>query len=62
MQLREGKSRLADVHQVISATKRLRWLDIEMIEGDPDEIKARLDKLCKIPRLEQIVVAKPLTA
>jgi hypothetical protein len=50
VQLREAQTKLEDVHQVIPATQRLRWLEIEEIEGEPEEIKATLDEACKIPR------------
>jgi len=62
VQLRKAKTKLEDVHQVIPATKRLRWLDIEVIEGDPQEIKARLDEACKIPGPQRVSVARPLAA
>ena len=50
VKLEKMGTKLEDVHQVIPATKRLRWLEIEEIEGEPEEIKARLDEACKIPR------------
>ena len=50
VQLREAQTKLEDVPQVIPATQRLRWLEIEEIEGEPEEIKATLDKACQIPR------------
>jgi hypothetical protein len=51
VRLHESGTKLEDVQQIISATQRLRWLDIEEIEGKPEEIKAALDEACKIPRL-----------
>jgi hypothetical protein len=57
--LTESGTKLEDVHQVIPATKRLHWLDIEEIEGEPDEIKARLDEACQIPRPQKVSVVKP---
>ena len=60
--LKKAGTRLEDVHQVIPAKKRLRWLEIEEIEGEPEEIKARLDEACKIPRPQQVSVVKPVTA
>ena len=62
VQLREAKTKLEDVHLVIPATKRLRWLEVEVIEGDPEEIKARLDEACKIPRPQRVSIAKPIAA
>ena len=62
VQLREGNTKLENVHQVIPATKRLRWLGIEEIEGDPEEIKARLDEACQIPRPQKVALAKPRVA
>ena len=55
----ESGTKLEDVHQVIPATKLLRWLEIEAIEGEPDEIKARLDEACQIPRPQKVSVVKP---
>jgi len=60
--LKKAGARLKDVHTVIPATKRLRWLDIEEIEGDPEEIKAALDEACQIPWLQPVPVKKPLLA
>ena len=54
VQLRKAQTKLADVSQVIPATKRLRWLEIEEIPGDPEEIKARLDEACQIPRPQPV--------
>ena len=62
VQLREAKTKLEDVHQVIPATKRLRWLEIEEIDGDPEDIKADLDKACKMPWLQPVPVKKPVVA
>ncbi len=60
--LKKAGTRLEDVHQVIPAKKRLRWLEIEEIEGEPEEIKARLDEACKIPRPQPVSIAKPVVA
>lgn len=62
VQLQKAKTKLQDVHQVIPATKRLRWLDIEEIEGDPAEIKAALDEACQIPKPQKVSITKPLSA
>jgi hypothetical protein len=50
VKLEKAGTKLEEVHQVIPATKRLRWLEIEEIEGEPEEIKAMLDEACQIPR------------
>lgn len=62
VQLREAQTKLEDVPQVIPATQRLRWLEIEEIEGDPEEIKATLDKACQMPWLQQVSMKKPVVA
>jgi len=48
--LYESGTSLEDVQQIIPAGQRLRWQEIEEIEGEPEEIKARLDEACQIPR------------
>ena len=48
-QLKKAGTKLEEVQLVIPASQRLRWLAIEEIEGGPEEIKADLDKACKIP-------------
>jgi hypothetical protein len=53
--MKKAGTRLEDVPQVIPAKKRLRWLDVEEIEGDPAEIKARLDEACQIPQPHRVV-------
>lgn len=60
--LRESGTRLEDVHTVISAGEHLRWLDIEVIDGDQEEIKAVLDEACKIPKPQRISIMKPMVA
>ena len=60
VQLREAKTKLEDMPQVIPATKRLRWLEIEEIDGDPEDIKADLDKACKMPWLQRVSTVKPV--
>lgn len=60
--LTESGTKLEDVQQIIPAKKRLRWLEIEEIEGDPEEIKARLDEECQIPRSQKVATAKPQVA
>lgn len=63
VQLREAQTKLEDVPQVIPATQRLRWLEIEEIEGEAEEIKANLDKACKMPWLQQVSsMKKPIVA
>ena len=56
--LYESGAKLEEVQTVIPTGQRLRWLDIEEIEGEPAEIKAELDKACKIPR--PISIVKPI--
>lgn len=55
--LTESGIKLEDVQQIIPATKRLRWLEIEEIDGDPEEIMVQLDEDCQIPRPEKVSVA-----
>ena len=55
-------TRLEEVHTVIPAKKRLRWLEIEDIPGDPTEIKARLDEVCQIPRPQKVATVKAQAA
>jgi hypothetical protein len=62
VQLREAKTKLEDVPQVIPATKRLRWLEIEEFDGDLEDIKADLDKACKMPWLQRVSTVKPVVA
>jgi hypothetical protein len=58
--LKKTGIKLEDVHTVIPANQRLRWLEIEEIEGKPEEIRAALDERCKIPRPVSIV--RPIVA
>ncbi len=60
--LYESGTQLEDVQQIIPTGDQLRWLDIEEIEGEPEEIKAMLDKACKIPRPQRISIVKPAGA
>ena len=53
---------LETIETVIPTGPRLRWLDIEAIEGEPEAIKAALDEACKIPRPQRISVTKPEAA
>jgi len=62
VQLREAGTKLEDVHTVVLIGERLRWLDIEEIEGDPEEIKAALDEACKIPKPQPVSSVKPIAA
>ena len=61
-QLKKAGTRLENVHQVIPATQRLRWLEIEEIDGEPEAIKAALDEACHIPKPQRVSVAKPTAA
>ena len=60
--LYESGAKLEDVQRVIPTGDQLRWLDIEEIEGQPEEIKAMLDEACKIPRPQRISIVKPVGA
>jgi hypothetical protein len=40
---------LEEIETVIFTGDRLRWLEVEVIEGDLESIKARLDEACQIP-------------
>lgn len=48
--MKKNGTKLEEVHTMIFVSERLRWLDIEKIEGDPAEIRTALDEACKIPR------------
>jgi hypothetical protein len=58
--MKKNGTKLAEMHTVILVGERLRWLDIEEIEGDPEDIRAALDEVCKIPRPAPI--ARPMAA
>jgi hypothetical protein len=60
--LAKAGTRLEEVHTVIPTGERLRWLEIEEIEGDPEDIKADLDEACKIPRPQRASTVKPIVA
>ena len=57
--LKTKKTLLKNVETVILTGDRLRWLELEEIDGDPEEIKARLDEKCQIPRPQP--AAKPVS-
>jgi hypothetical protein len=61
-QMKKADTKLEDVHTVILIGDRLRWLDIEEIEGNPEEIKAALDKACNIPQAKPVSMTKSVTA
>ena len=48
--LKAQSTPLEQIETVILTGERLRWLDIEEIEGDSEAIKAALDEACHIPR------------
>jgi len=56
--LTKSGATLEDVQQIIPAKERLRWLEIEEIDGDPEEIKAWLDEACQIPRPQKVATVK----
>lgn len=60
--MKKNGTKLEDVHTVILIGERLRWLEIEKIEGNPEDIKARLDEVCQIPRPQKVATAKPQIA
>jgi len=60
--LTQSGTKLEDVQQIIPAKKRLRWLDIEEIEGDPAQIKAELDEACQIPSAQRVFGKKSAAA
>lgn len=45
---------LGNIETVILTGDQLRWLEIEEIDGDPEEIKAALDEACKVPRPQRV--------
>ena len=53
---------LKDVHEIIPATKRLRWLEIEEIKGELETLKAKLDEQCKLPKAKKIQFEKAAVA
>ena len=53
---------LEQIETVILTGDRLRWLEIEEIDDDPEEAIAHLDKVCNIPWLKPAPVKKPVSA
>jgi hypothetical protein len=60
--LKKNGTNLEAVPTVIPTGDQLRWLEIEEIAGDPEEIKARLDEACQIPRPQKVATAKAQAA
>ena len=60
--LYESGTKLEDVEQIIPAGERLRWLEIEEIDGEPKDIKTRLDEACKIPKPQRVSTVNPIVA
>jgi hypothetical protein len=58
VQLREAGTPLEEVHTVIPTGTKLRWLAVEEIEGEPEAIKAELDKACQIPQAQPLPFGK----
>ena len=52
--LKARNTSLENVETVILTGDRLRWLEIEEIEDDREDIKARLDEACQIPRPQPV--------
>ena len=61
-QLQETGTKLEEVETIIPTGDQLRWLDIEEIDGDPEEIRVMLDEACQIPRPQKVSVTKPVAA
>ena len=61
-QLQTAGTKLEAVYTVIPTGDQLRWLEIEEIDGEPEEIKATLDETCKIPRPQRVSIVKPAVA
>ena len=59
VQLRDSGTPLAEVHTVIPTGEYLRWLPIEEVPGEIEELKPILDKACDFPEVRR--VAKPIT-
>ena len=53
---------LEKIETIILTGDRLRWLDVEVIEGNPKAIEAELDEACKLPTARQIFEDKSLVA
>lgn len=60
--LKAQRTPLEKIETVILTGDRLRWLNIEEIDGNPEEIKVRLDEACRLPKPEQVAIVKPVTA
>lgn len=60
--LKAKNTPLKEIETVILTGDRLRWLEIEEIDGNPEEIKATLDEACQIPRPHKATLAKPQAA
>lgn len=60
--LKKAGTKLKDVHTVIPIGERLRWLEIEEIEGNAEEIRAALDEACGIPKLQRVSIARRISA
>lgn len=61
VKLKKNNINLESVSAVIPTGDQLRWLEIEEIDGTPEDIKADLDKACKIPRPQRVSNKKPVT-
>ncbi len=59
--LKSKHTPLQEIERVILTGDRLRWLEIEELDGDLEEIRATLDEACQIPRPHK-VIAKPQAA
>ena len=55
-QLQKAGTSLDDVETIIKASKRQRWLPIEVLEGTLEECLIRQDEVCGIPQSKQRIV------
>ena len=60
--LYESNTPLTTIETIIPAQETLRWLEIEVLEGENGALKAMLDQQCGIPHPEQINIAKSAAA
>jgi hypothetical protein len=60
--LKKAGTKLEEVQTVIPTGDHLRWLDIETIDGTPEEVKARLDEVCQIPKPQPLSTSKSVSS
>ena len=54
VQLRDTGTGLADIHTVIPCGGHLRWLPVEEIPGEIEDLKATLDRACGFPEVQPV--------